>query len=211
MVDRLKRALETVLISSIVFVALDGVKRDKPADFRDALRDTRPIERFTPAPVNAVDPAPNPVAAPAPVQVTPPVAAPAAPQIAALVTTLVAAPASREIVIPKTAPVSDRLAYLQEFMGERDVIISKVYTDRRLARRSMRLAVKNLEAAGKRILFTSIQKETPRGDFYVIRLDNSTKVPQQVAAAATNRDEEYLKTLKKTADTIESTCRETWQ
>ncbi len=40
MINRIKRILETVLISSLVFVALESTKRQMPDDFRDALRDT---------------------------------------------------------------------------------------------------------------------------------------------------------------------------
>jgi len=177
MMHTLKRILETVLISSVVFVALERTKSHMPADLRDAMRDTGAIAQASAVSLSEV--APN-------------IVAPAAP------------------AAPKVKPGSDRAAYVKDAEGEKDVFISEVYADRKLAQKTMAAAVKNMEAGGKRVLFAALLKQKAGGDFYVIRLDNSPVPVLPGAAAYASKDEAYAKSVNKTADEMENNCREIW-
>jgi len=174
MINSLKRILETVLISSVVFIALDNSKRHAAADLRDAVRDTTPTVLASGNSLKDLN------------------------------------PSVRDSAVPESKPASDWTAYIQDAEGEKDVFISKIYPQKKLARKEMAAAARDLETEGKKILFSSLLRETAGGFFYVIRLDNSPSAVRQVAAASSNRDEALINTVRKYENNIEHTCREIW-
>ncbi len=115
--------------------------------------------------------------------------------------------AAAAAAVPENHTASERAAYIKDAEGEDDVVISRIFYDRKLAKEELAREVSRLKTAGNPILFSCLLKETAGGVFYVIRLAPAQESAPQAAATADKGEETYVNALKQAAADAESDCR----
>ncbi|MEI7527506.1 MAG: hypothetical protein WCK76_01070 [Elusimicrobiota bacterium] len=109
--------------------------------------------------------------------------------------------------VPENHIASDRAAYIKDAEGEDDVVISRIFYDKTLAKEELAREVSRLKTAGNSILFSCLLKETAGGVFYVVRLAPSPESAPRPAASTDKGEEAYVNSLKQVAADAENDCR----